>query len=127
MLCLVQSLTSFTNPTIQGKRRGLVINTTDKVSILCIVSFLITGDDDFCSAGTNSSTSSVTGRIYFPFSLMSLQCMIPSGLIERMTHRQCDRGQGDCDGDDDCLDVRVTLTVGQFYSSHIFLQGLRVN
>ena len=102
---------NFTNPTIRGKRRGLVIKTTDKVSILCMVSFLITGDDDFCSAGTNSSTSSVTGRIYFPFSIMIVQCMIPSGLIKRMTHRQCDRVQGDCDGDDDCLDVRVTLWV----------------
>ena len=44
------------------KRIG-IIKTTDKVSILCIFSFLITGDDDFCSAGTNVSTSSVTGKI----------------------------------------------------------------
>ena len=42
---------------------------------------------------------------------MILQWIIPLGLIERMTHRQCYRGQGDCDGDDDCLDVTVTLCV----------------
>ena len=43
------------------------------------------------------------------FSLMILQCIILLGLIERMTHRQCDRGQGDCDGDDDCLDVTLCV------------------
>ena len=126
---------SCTNPNLvykshdprKEKRIG-IIKTTDKVSILCIFSFLITGDDDFCSAGTNVSTSSVTGRIFASWWFSSRWDEIPSGLIERMTHRQCDRGQGDCDGDDDCLDVRITLCVIYIGTNiQISLQGLRVN
>ena len=73
-----------------------------------IFSYIMTaGDDDFCSAGTNSSTSPVKGKegnLEFK-SIEEKENFKELGLIERMTHTQCDRGQGDCDKDDDCFDV----------------------
>ena len=54
---------------------------------------------------------------------------ITVGVLARMTHQQCDRGQGDCDGDDDCFDVTETLDhfIHIHFHRHLSFQGLRVN
>ena len=48
---------------IRERKRGLVIKIIDEVIKLHLLIYSMTaGDDDFCSPGTNSSTSPVKGK-----------------------------------------------------------------